>query len=129
MWIEILDEATPNSCFLSLAEANVDDAQNKPLQAATRYFPKVLINSDCCLYSQHFRGCENKVAYHLSRNFDLTSKLLENLIFPQFSSQAPSTFRIVPIPIFLSSWVTWLLQKVKEMMESQNEQKRKRVWQ
>jgi CTP synthase (UTP-ammonia lyase) len=136
VWIEILDGAPKHSCFLSFADnisavswlhkANIDETKHKPFQAAIRHFANLLIKADCCLYRQHFRGCENKVANHLSRKFELTNKLLENLIFSKFSSQVPSTFRLIPIPQSISSWVTWLLQKVRETTESQKGQKRKR---
>jgi hypothetical protein len=59
MWIEILHGAQENSCILSFADntaavgwlhkANVNEAQKKPLQAATRYFASLLIKADCCL--------------------------------------------------------------------------------
>jgi hypothetical protein len=136
VWVEILDNPPIYSCFFSFADntsavgwlhkANVDDSVNKPLQAATRHFANILLQANCCLYSQHFKGCENKVADTLSRKFDLSDTDLENFIISNFSSQVPSSFRIVPLPQQISSWVTWLLHKISETTESPNTRKRKR---
>ena len=70
VWIEIIDGASIHSCFLSFADntsavgwlhkANVDENTNKQLQSATRHFADLLMQADCCLYSQHFKGSENK---------------------------------------------------------------------
>ena len=136
VWLEILDGAPSLSCFLSFADntsavgwlhkANVNETKNKPLEIATRHFATLLIQADCCLYSQHFRGSENKVADALSRRFDLTDNQLEFFIHSTLHYQVPNTFRIVPLPPSISSWVTWLLQRIKETTASQKVQETKK---
>jgi hypothetical protein len=131
VWIEILDGAPHHSCFLSFADntsavgwlhhANINEAQNKPLEIATRHFATLIIQANCCLYSQHFKGSENKVADALSRRFDLTDNQLQSFIFSTLHHQVPSTFSIVPLPQSISSWVIWLLQKIKETKALQKE--------
>jgi hypothetical protein len=132
VWIEILDGAPSQSCFLSFADntsavgwlhkANVNEAVNKPLETATRHFASLLIQADCCLYSQHFRGSENKVADALSRRFDLTDNQLEFFIHSTLHYQVPDTFRLVHLPQSISSWVIWLLQKIKGTTASRKAQ-------
>jgi hypothetical protein len=136
VWIEILDSAPSQSCFLSFADntsavgwlhkANVNDTKNKPLEHATRHFATLLIQANCCLYSQHFKGSENKVADALSRRFDLTDNQLENFIHSTLHYQVPNTFKLAPLPQLISSWVIWLLQKIKETMESRKAQETKK---
>ena len=72
--IEILDGTPTQSCFLSFADntsavgwlhkANVNENTNKPLEIATRHFATLLIQANCCLYSQHFKGSENNSLMH-----------------------------------------------------------------
>ena len=129
VWIEILDGAPSQSCFLSFADntsavgwlhkANVNEITNKPLEIATRKFATLLIQANCCLYSQHFKGSENKVADALSRRFDLTDNELENFVHSVLHYQVPSTFKLAPLPLSISSWVIWLLRKIKGTKESQ----------
>ena len=135
IWIDILDGAPPQSCFLSFADntsavswlhkSNVNEFKNKPLEHATRHFATLLIQANCCLYSQHFKGSENKVADALSRRFDLTDNQLEFFIHSTLHHQVPSTFRVVPLPQLISSWVIWLLQKIRETTGSQKVQEKK----
>ena len=136
VWIEILDGAPNHSCFLSFADntsavgwlhhANVNEAKNKPLELTTRHFATLIIQANCCLYSQHFKGSENKVADALSRRFDLTDNQLKSFILSTLHHQVPCTFKIVPLPPSISSWVTWLLQKIKETTASQKEPRTKK---
>ena len=132
VWMEILDGAPSQSCFLSFADntsavgwlhkANVNEATNKPLETATRHFATLLIQANCCLYSQHFKGSENKVADALSRRFDLTDNELEIFIHSTLHYQVPNTFKLVPLPQSISSWAIWLLQKIRGTKASQKAQ-------
>jgi hypothetical protein len=136
VWIEILDGAPSQSCFLSFADntsavgwlhkANVNETANKPLESATRHFATLLVQANCCLYSQHFRGSENKVADALSRRFDLTDSELEIFIHSTLHYQVPNTFRLAPLPQLVSSWAIWLLQKIKGATASQKAQETKK---
>jgi hypothetical protein len=136
VWTEILDGAPPQSCFLSFADntsavgwlhkANVNETSNKHLETATRHFATLLIQANCCLYSQHFKGSENKVADALSRRFDLSDNQLEFFIHSTLHHQVPSTFKLAPLPQSISSWVIWLLQRIKETTASQKVQETKK---
>ena len=70
------------------------------------------VNSGC-LYSQHFKGSENRVADALSRCFDLTDNQLEFFVHSTLHYQVQSTFRVVQLPPSIHSWVIWLLQRIK----------------
>ena len=92
----------------------------------SRKLATLLLNADCCIYSQHFKGIYNEVADTLSRRHDLTDKDLLSFITSSFPEQVPSTFSIDPLPQSIICWMTWLLQKNKEHMEFNNKQKTKK---
>jgi hypothetical protein len=137
VWASILDGSAPHqSCFLALGDnssavgwlhkANVDEEQNKPLQAATRHFATILMNAHSCLYSQHIRGVHNNVADALSREHHLSDNDLIASISFLYPDQVPNTFKIDPLPQSILSWMTWFLQKISEQRESPQGHKRKR---
>ena len=115
-------------CFLALSDnsstvgwlhkANVDDSKNLPLHMATRKFAEVLLEADCCLYSQHIAGEKNIVADFLSRKFHLNHNDLTSLILTSFPSQVPPLFRVSPLPPDILSWLTSWLQRCKERVGS-----------
>lgn len=83
VWAAILSEEAPKeTCFLALGDnssavgwlhkANVDDSKNLPLHMAARKYVEILLQADCCLYSQHIPGKKSIVANILSRKFDLS---------------------------------------------------------
>jgi hypothetical protein len=124
-------------CFLALGDntsavewlhkANVDAENNFPLHAASRKFAEILIQHDCCLYSQHIQGVHNNVADALSRKHDYSPTELQNYISTSFPAQVPNTFHIDPLPPEISSWMISWLQKIKEPMESEKAQKTKNI--
>ena len=138
IWIQLLDDTTqPLPCILALTDnssavgwlhkANIDETNNKSLHTASRKLANLVINADCCLYSQHFKGAYNNVADALSRHNELTDHVLTSFILQHFPDQVPPTFRIDPLPPSITSWTTWLLQKNKEHTESKTKQKRKKL--
>jgi hypothetical protein len=137
IWIETEQESTPAlSCILALGDnssavgwlhkANVDPNQNKALHTASRKLASLLMESECCLYSQHFKGEFNNVADALSRLHDLTDNQLLSFILSNFPDQVPHTFSIVPLAPSIISWMTWLLQKNNGHTEFKNKQQTKK---
>ncbi len=84
-----------------LHKANMDESKNLLLLVARKY-AEVLIEPDCCVYSQHINGIHNSIADALSRRVDLTDEELTHVICSSFSSQVPKAFKIHPIPQNLS---------------------------
>jgi hypothetical protein len=137
IWLELLASSTPPlSCLLALGDnssaigwlhkANADETNNKMLHLISRKLATQLLNTDCCIYSQHFKGIYNEVADTLSRRHDLSDKDLLSFILSSFSEQVPSIFSIDPLPPSITFWMTWLLQKNKEHMEFNKKQETKK---
>jgi hypothetical protein len=108
-----------------LHKANVDAENNYPLHAAARKYAQILMQNDCCLYSQHIKGIHNNVADALSRMHHYSQEDLTHHILSSFPSQVPITFHIVPLLPEISSWMISWLQKIKEPTELDREQKTK----
>jgi len=90
---------------------------------AARKYAEILLQADCCLYSQHIPGKYNAIADTLSRKFDLTHDNLTSFILSNYNFQAPPSFKISPLPPEIFSWLTLWLQKCRETMGSQKAQK------
>jgi hypothetical protein len=124
-------------CFLALGDnssavgwlhkANIDADNNKPLHLAARKYAQLLMQNDCCLYSQHIKGVHNNVADALSRLHNYSPSQLQNYILSQYPSQVPATFHIAPLPHEISSWMISLLQKIKEPTGSLKEPRIKKT--
>jgi hypothetical protein len=120
VWVAIQNEyAEKETYFLALGDnssavgwlhkANMDESKNLPLHLAARKYAEVLMEADCCVYSQHINGIYNNVADALSRRFDLTDKDLTQVIRLSFPSQVPRALKIYPLPQKLPSWaIYWL---------------------
>lgn len=63
-----------------LHKANIDAENNFPLHEAARKFAEILIQHDCCLYSQHIQGVHNNVTDALSRGHNNSPEELHNYI-------------------------------------------------
>jgi len=121
------------ACFLALCDntsavgwlhkANIDDTKNLPLHVAARKYADILLQVDCCLYSQHIAGAKNKVADLLSRKFDLPYDSLTTHIHSLYPNQVPLSFKISPLPPEICSWLTSWLQKCREKWGLHREQK------
>ena len=109
-----------------LHKANVDENENKPLHLATRKYAEILMQHNCCLYSQNIQGEKNKVADALSRLHHLSPLCMHTYIISNSPSQVPPTFRLVPLPPEMSSWVTSWLLKIRDLKESEKVQKVKK---
>jgi len=137
VWQAILmKRATREDCFLSqgdntsavgwLHKANIDPDKNLPLFLATRKFAQVLLHSNTCLYSQHIPGISNVVADSLSRKFELNDEDLTYFVHSSPHYQGLPSLKICPVHPEIASWMTYWLQKNKEMMESHRIQKTKK---
>jgi len=137
VWLTILtciNEEFP--CFLALGDnmsavswlhkANVNENKNKQLHLATRKYAEILMRHNCCLYSQHIKGEKNNVADALRRLHHLSPLCMHNYVITKFSSQVPLTFRLVPLPPEISSWVTSWLLKIRDLKELEKVQKIKK---
>jgi hypothetical protein len=137
VWLAIHKEyVEKEACFLALGDnasavgwphkANMDETKNSPLHIAARKYAEILMEADCCVYSQHIKGIQNNVADALSRKFDFTDEDLTKFILSNIPSQVPNSLRIYPILPEISYWVICWLQKYKEIMESQKIQETKK---
>ena len=77
-----------------------------------------MLESHTCLYSQHIPGVLNTIADALSRRFDLSNEELTNLINSSCLPQGLPSLKICQVHPEISSWMTYWLQKNKEMMMS-----------
>jgi hypothetical protein len=123
------------TCFLAfcdnssavgwLHKANFDETKNSPLHIAARKYADVLLQADCCLYSQHIAGEKNVVADYLSRNFIYTNDQLTSFILSSFPHQVPPSFTISPLPPDILLWLTSWLRKCREREALQKIQEKK----
>jgi hypothetical protein len=138
VWVAIQNEyAEKETCFLALGDnssavgwlhkANIDESKNLPLHLAARKYAEILIEADCCVYSQHINGIHNNVADALSRRFDLSDEDLTSFILSSFPSQVPKTFKIYQLPQNLSSWAICWLQKYNEITELRKTQETRKL--
>jgi hypothetical protein len=118
VWIAIKNGyVTKETCFLALGDsssaigwlhkANVDETKNLPMHIAARKYAEILLQADCCLYSQHIRGIHNNVADALSHKVDLSNKALTSFICSNYISQVPNLLRISPLLPEISTWVIY----------------------
>jgi hypothetical protein len=83
---------------------------NEPVQLRTaRHLARLLIQADCCLYSQWFPGLDNIVPDSLSRDHHLSDPAQLSLLQHHCPDQVPQDFTINPLPPELVSlMMTWL---------------------
>jgi hypothetical protein len=63
-------------------------------------------------YSQWFLGSNNQVADALSCNLDQMGKELTQILFTHVPTLVPPSFKVVPLPNKISSYVTLLLRRL-----------------
>jgi hypothetical protein len=129
VWVAISTRRNNEDCFLALGDntsavgwlhkANIDESKNLPLHMAARKYAEILLQADCCLYSQHIAGKHNTIADILSRKFDFTNKDLTTFILSNFAHQVPQSFTVSPLPPEILSWLISWLRKCREKMASQ----------
>ena len=134
-WIDILaGRLNRGDCALSMTDSttsagwirktNFKEDTLNPIKATTRisiarHHAALFIESDIKEYSQWFEGKKNQVADALSREFERSDDDLTNTLRSLFPSQLPEHFKIVPLPIEISSWLTSSLRQlpVKEQLQ------------
>jgi hypothetical protein len=110
----------PESCILSqtdstsamrwLHKSNFADRQDEFVQlSSARRLAAILLEANCCLFSQWFPGNYNSIADSLSRDFHINDGHLSNLLPSHFPHQAPFGLTILPVPPEIVSWLTCLL--------------------
>jgi hypothetical protein len=135
VWVAISTRENKEDCFLALGDntsavgwlhkANIDESKNLPLHMAARKYAEILLQDDCCLYSQHIVGKHNTFADILSRKFNLTNEDLTAFILSYFASQVPQSFTVSPLPPEIHSWLISWLRKCRERTASQKVQETK----
>jgi hypothetical protein len=135
VWVAITTRRNNEDCFLALGDntsavgwlhkANIDESKNLPLHMAARKYAEILLQADCCLYSQHIAGKHNTIADILSRKFDFTNEDLTTFILSNFAHQVPKSFTVSPLPPEILSWLISWLRKCRERMASQKVQETK----
>ena len=137
-WIDILaGRLSKGDCALSMTDSttsagwirktNFKEDTVDPIEASTRikiarHHAALFIENDIKEYSQWFEGKKNQVADALSREFELSDENLTNTLRSLFPSQLPEHFKIVPLPIEISSWLTSSLRQlpVKEQLREEH---------
>jgi hypothetical protein len=121
IWIEIINkDILPEDCLWSqtdsssaagwLRKSNFADDRDEEIQLTTaRRLASLLIDEQCCIYSQWFLGDLNNISDSLSRDFHISDSNLVSLLTTAFPDQVPFGLSIHPIPTEISSWVTSLL--------------------
>ena len=121
IWIDCFHSVIePESCILSqtdstsamgwLRKSNFADRQDEFVQlSSARRLAAILLEANCCLFSQWFPGNYNSIADSLSRDFHINDGHLSNLLPSHFPHQAPFGLTILPVPPEIVSWLTCLL--------------------
>jgi hypothetical protein len=129
IWVDChLGVVKPEDCLLSqtdsssaagwLRKSNFAEDQDEEIQLSTaRKLAALLIDSQCCIYSQWFSGETNNVSDSLSRDFHLSDSPLAAALSAAFPTQVPFGLEIHPLSIEISSWVTSLLLLCPQTMQ------------
>ena len=109
VWIEMLENKqkytrylclTDNSCAIGwLYKANFCPDSQKVNDVVARKMAEVLMDNECCLFSQHIKGSSNVIADALSRDHHLPDKQLTfalNAIYPKQTTKALTISPTVP---------------------------------
>ena len=119
IWIEIINNKekyarylclTDNSCAIGwLYKANFCPESQKSNDVVARKMAEIMMEEECCLFSQHIKGSSNVIADSLSRDHHLPDKQLTfvlNAIYPKQTTKALTILPTVPKEIicFLESF-------------------------
>jgi hypothetical protein len=106
IWMDFLNDGLPSESYLLsqtdstsaagwLKKSNFSDSSDEIVQLITaRKLASMIIDSDCCLYSQWFPGKQNDVSDACSREFHLSDSELTELILTSVPHQVPFGFII-----------------------------------
>jgi len=73
-----------------------------------RKLATILMQTESCISSQHTPGKNNIIADSLSRDFHLEDKQLTFILKSLYPSQVNQNFKIYPLPIEITSWISSL---------------------
>jgi hypothetical protein len=94
-----------------LRKSNFAEEDDEYTQLVTaRKLASLVIDSKSCIYSQWFSGKSSSICDTLSRDFNVESIHLCNLLCANFPSQVPFGLNLHPLPNEIISWVTSLLR-------------------
>jgi len=139
IWMDFLNDSLPSkSCLLSqtdgmsaaglLKKSNFSDSSDEIVQLTTaRKLASMIIDSDCCMYSQWFPGEQNDVSDACSRYFYLSDYELTELILTSVPHQVPLCFKIYQLPNKITSWLICLLLKQPQEMQWNQEPLRSKL--
>jgi hypothetical protein len=126
-WVNILARhLKPNDCSLSMTDSTTSEGWTQKtnfkedvhkIQASiqievARVHALRFMTANIREYSQWFPGSKNQVANVLSCDWDRTNNILNHIRFTHVPSQVPNSFKIVPLPNKISSYVTSLLLRL-----------------
>ncbi len=136
-WVDILAGCLkPGNCSLSMTDSttsedwtrktnfkeNVHEIQATIQIEVARAHALRFMTTNIREYSQWFPGSK-KVANALSCNWDQTNDDLTHILFTHVPSQVPNSFKIVPLPNEISSYVTLLLLRLPVQPQYNKEHK------
>ena len=96
-----------------LHKCNTDWRRNSTRTIIAHHLANLGITHGFIVHPQHIQGKENDAADALSRRFDLTDSQLTHLITTNFSHQIPKTFKVVELPVKISSWISSVLARIQ----------------
>ncbi len=126
-WVDILaGRLKRGDCLLSMTDSTTSEGwlrktnykeDDDGVQATIRIelarsHASRLLDAGIREYSQWFPGADNQVADALSRDWDRPDDVLTNILLTHVPSQVPHSFKIVPLPNEISSFVTSLLLRL-----------------
>ena len=129
IWIDILEKRVqPHDCLLGMGDSTAamgwlrrsnfrenNEADNEWLvkQQVARKVASLVLQADAVLYRQWFRGEDNVIADSLSRDcYFLTPSAHETFLLQTIPSQVPKSFKILPVPDEISSFVSSMLEQL-----------------
>jgi hypothetical protein len=128
-WIDIIaGRLKEGDCSLSMMDSTTSEGWTRKMNfkedehgiqatikiEVARSHASCFITHRICKYSQWFLGIKNQVADPLSRDMDRTDEELTQILSTHVPSQVPNSFKIVPLPNNIASWMTLLLQQLPE---------------
>lgn len=94
-----------NSALSWLLRSNFDPVTEEPHDKVSSDLAWFCMDSNVSFFAQHIKGVYNTIADALSRDFHLNTEFLTSIICSHLPSQHQSTFKIIPHPKKITSWL------------------------